>query len=348
MNPENIIGDLGKITVFLLVLLALYLFSAPTKRKLPNYLFASFLLVTAFDMMGWFIEPPQSIILRGLKISSVLLQMPLFYLYVKSACYYNFKLSTKHLLHGILFLAVFILFILTDLSDQSLTVFEILSKIQYYYYIIAIFYSLTIFKRVYQNNYSSNHKITYQWLLRTTILFLIGNTFVTIRELMNSNHPVLIYLNLFISLFALFVICWFVLNGLRKPNLFVGVDHNLTPVHSHKPETEKPEDLKKLIEYIETEKPYLDDKLTLQKLAEPLDVPEKQLSALINKKTGMHFFDFINSYRIKDAQTLLKEQPDLTVLEVLYDVGFNSKSSFYTAFKKATGITPTAYRKSTL
>ncbi|WP_426479340.1 helix-turn-helix domain-containing protein [Chryseobacterium sp. CBSDS_008] len=97
---------------------------------------------------------------------------------------------------------------------------------------------------------------------------------------------------------------------------------------------------------METEKPYLDDKLTLQKLAGHVHLPEKQLSLLINQHTRRHFFDFINEFRINDAKTLLREQPQLTVLEVLYDVGFNSKSSFYTAFKKETSLTPTEYRKS--
>lgn len=97
---------------------------------------------------------------------------------------------------------------------------------------------------------------------------------------------------------------------------------------------------------MKTEKPYLDDKLTLQKLAEKIDLPEKQLSQLINQHTGKHFFDFINEFRINEAKTLLKEQSQLTVLEVLYEVGFNSKSSFYTAFKKETNLTPTDYRKS--
>jgi AraC-like DNA-binding protein len=96
---------------------------------------------------------------------------------------------------------------------------------------------------------------------------------------------------------------------------------------------------------METEKPYLDDALTLQKLAEKISIPEKQLSILINQSAGKHFFDFINEFRINYAKTLLKEQPQLTVLEVLYEAGFNSKSSFYTAFKKETGITPTDYRK---
>ena len=65
---------------------------------------------------------------------------------------------------------------------------------------------------------------------------------------------------------------------------------------------------------------------------------------------GLHFFDFMNQYRINYAKDLLIDQnrQDLTVLEILYDAGFNSKSSFNTEFKKRSGVTPTEYRRKRL
>ncbi|WP_162131559.1 helix-turn-helix domain-containing protein [Galbibacter marinus] len=110
------------------------------------------------------------------------------------------------------------------------------------------------------------------------------------------------------------------------------------------------EAIKRLTFYMENEKPYLDYELTLQKLASQLDMPEKEISILINHHLGKHFFDFINEYRIEEAKRILGNQQNkaLTILEILYQVGFNSKSSFYTAFKKVTNQTPTAYRKSAL
>ena len=57
--------------------------------------------------------------------------------------------------------------------------------------------------------------------------------------------------------------------------------------------------------------------------------------------------DFVNEFRIKEAKSILKDpsKKEFTVLEILYEVGFNSKSSFNTAFKKHTGLTPTQFRK---
>ena len=93
--------------------------------------------------------------------------------------------------------------------------------------------------------------------------------------------------------------------------------------------------------------PYLDSSLTIQNLAEQVKMPVKDLSVLINLFMNKHFFDFINEYRIEKAKEILRDpsQKDLTILEVLYEVGFNSKSSFSTSFKKYTGTTPTDFRK---
>ena len=101
---------------------------------------------------------------------------------------------------------------------------------------------------------------------------------------------------------------------------------------------------------MENKKPYLDFELTLQKLCVQIERPEKELSILINHHMGKHFFDFINEYRIEHAKMILSnpDKKHQTILEILYQVGFNSKSSFYTAFKKITGKTPILYRKEVL
>jgi AraC-like DNA-binding protein len=78
-----------------------------------------------------------------------------------------------------------------------------------------------------------------------------------------------------------------------------------------------------------------------------MDLPMRQLSVLINQYLNQHFFDFVNEYIINKAKEILKnpEKKEVTILEILYEVGFNSKSSFNTAFKKHTGLTPTQFRK---
>ncbi|MCQ0113012.1 helix-turn-helix domain-containing protein [Zhouia amylolytica] len=348
MTITELISDIGKIIVFLMILMSIFLITVKSSKKLSNYLFAAFLLVTAIDFSGLFLSI-QNTTWNSLKIASVLLQMPLFYLYVQSVCYFNFNLKTKHLLHALLFFGMFILLMATSVSAENYMLYEIINKVQYYSYMVAVLFTLSHFKKLYQENYSANHYNTYKWLLQITILFLIGSCFVLLRGFIpnGENDILLTSINLLIFVFALFVVCWFVLKALYRPSLFLGVDKNLSLLKSkEKSGTEVEQTLEQLTNYMISEKPYLDSEISLQKLALLLNLPEKQLSQLINQQTGKHFFDYINEFRINEAKILLKENPDLTVLEILYDIGFNSKSSFYTAFKKQTSQTPTAYRKS--
>ena len=94
-------------------------------------------------------------------------------------------------------------------------------------------------------------------------------------------------------------------------------------------------------------KPFLNPSLSIDSLATQIEVPSNELSILINRKIGQHFFDFVNTYRINFAAEMLsdKNNQKKTVMEILYDAGFNSKSSFNTAFKKHKQVTPSQYRK---
>ena len=93
--------------------------------------------------------------------------------------------------------------------------------------------------------------------------------------------------------------------------------------------------------------PFMDSSLSVYDLAKQIDVPSRELSIAINHNLNKHFFDYVNEYRIKKAMEIFKNTTDekLTVLEVLYEVGFNSNSSFNTAFKKFTGTTPSEFKR---
>ena len=89
--------------------------------------------------------------------------------------------------------------------------------------------------------------------------------------------------------------------------------------------------------------------LTLQNLADILGIQSRHLSQIINDKYKQNFYDYINSYRIHAAKEKLADSTDKkTILEILYAVGFNTKSSFNTAFMKHTGLTPTKFREMTI
>jgi len=89
---------------------------------------------------------------------------------------------------------------------------------------------------------------------------------------------------------------------------------------------------------------YQENDLSLAKLAEVSGMNIHLVSKAINECSGGNFYDWINRYRVEKAKKLLIDSNQQVSL-ICYDVGFNSKSTFYSAFKKETGLTPGAYRK---
>ena len=94
-----------------------------------------------------------------------------------------------------------------------------------------------------------------------------------------------------------------------------------------------------------TEKPFLDQDLTLRHLAESLELPPNYVSQLLNEGLEKNFSEYINTFRLATFKEKVKDpsQKHLTILALAYDSGFNSKTVFNTFFKKAMGITPKTY-----
>jgi AraC-like DNA-binding protein len=100
----------------------------------------------------------------------------------------------------------------------------------------------------------------------------------------------------------------------------------------------------KLTKAMTTDQLYLDASLSLPKLAKYIAVSPSYISQTLNEHIGMNFFDYVNHYRVAAAKIQLSST-DTTVLDIAMNVGFNAKSSFYTAFKKETQLTPSQYRQ---
>lgn len=112
-----------------------------------------------------------------------------------------------------------------------------------------------------------------------------------------------------------------------------------------------PEDTKayirKLLYLLEVEKIYKDSDLSIKSVASKLLMSSRSLSEIINDELKMSFIEFITDYRIKEAQRILKDPKtrNKSVLEIAYEVGYNSKSAFNRAFKNVSGMTPSQFRK---
>ena len=96
--------------------------------------------------------------------------------------------------------------------------------------------------------------------------------------------------------------------------------------------------------YMATARPHLDPALTLEALARPLPLTSRELSQTLNRHFGQSFYEFIARWRVADAKARLLERPGDTITQVMLDSGFSSKSSFTTAFRRETGLTPSQWR----
>jgi AraC-like DNA-binding protein len=105
--------------------------------------------------------------------------------------------------------------------------------------------------------------------------------------------------------------------------------------------------LDKLETSLREHKAYLESDLTLRTLASMIKLSPHHLSQILNEQLGKSFYDYINEHRIAHAMTLLADKSNaaMSVLNIAFASGYNNKVSFYTAFKKTVGMTPTRYRE---
>ncbi len=102
-----------------------------------------------------------------------------------------------------------------------------------------------------------------------------------------------------------------------------------------------------LNQIMQTEKLFRDPNLKLEKLARHLHIPSYLLTQVLRFGLDTNYFEYVSTYRIEDVKKKLEDPKydSQAVIELAYTAGFNSKSSFNTAFKKITSMTPTQYRK---
>lgn len=349
----NSVGVISLISVFLFLLITIFLIFHKSENRIGNTLFAFFLIITSLDLSGQFMSSVylNHDIINQLRLALGFTQMPLFYLYVKKVCFKDFQLELNSLWHALPAAIFMLIFLLYGVTTNLEIGYIIANQLQYYTYIVIIFLVLAKYKQIH-HKYHSLKSETYKWLVTITIIFLLANTIVLFRGIFEAINDFQKFptLNLGIALFGLAAASWFVLNTMRSPELFTRVNEKLGSNQKSiiiEDEIQLQAEVDKLREYMNTHKPYLNESLTLVDLSAETQIPAKRLSFLINQKIGKHFFDFINEYRIEESKKLLQKS-ELTIQQIMYEVGFNSKSSFNVAFKKSTSLTPSAFRKQVL
>ncbi len=284
-----------------------------------------------------------------LYLNFIYLVAPSLYLYVKTLKKnnYSFRNVFFHFYPFVIInLIYFVLFLFSDNIRYYLKIIEILivvdDIVSFTYFTIYLFLSSLLLKR----NKEEFKPKQVKWL--KTLLF-INSSFLSIWLVyiitftqdieMNVYYPIMIILSL-----SLYYKSFYVIN-----NKLVVFDSS--SIYKRKKHDFDNSQIKILLERLnslmEIQKPFLDGELSLNSLAKLLEVNPKTLSFLINEHIQKNFNNYINEWRIKEVKKRLtqKEYAHLKMLAIAFDCGFNSKSTFNLAFKKATGMSPTSYRR---
>jgi AraC-like DNA-binding protein len=364
----SLISYLSFLITFQLLFVGIFLITNKKGNRRNNMLLGTIFLLIAWNIGDLTLQMSGVIlkweVLQHIDDGFYLLYGPIFYLYAQGVIFRDFKLSGSHLLHLIPFLLFTVTFLsLTNfaaISSEEIIKnelpwqFYLVSSLLYTHFFVYLgltYKSLWKYRKIIKNKYSQIDQINLDWLsffINTlgllTFVSLIHN-FIGLAE----NRRVFITTLVLLLIFVFYFVNKVILKALRQPEIFAGITQNETAKYlgSNLTSDQIEEYKKQLLALISSEKPFLDPQVSLSDLSKKLSVSAKHLSQVINQSFNKSFFDFINSYRIQEAQQILRESRDdkLTVLEVMFQVGFNSKSSFNTAFKKETGQTPTEFRK---
>ena len=305
-------------------------------------------------------------IILGLFLPFHYLIGPLFYFYISSLTQPGFRIKNKHLLHFtpfIICIASWIPFLFLETAEKlSLTAgyinhnlrnpeFTLRFVFRWTHILVYLFLSGLILikhKRRIKDQHSSTNKIKLTWLRNLLLIFaLILILSGLLYFVWNPKNNLFVFTRIFIFIEPFFVF-YLGYKGLTQPHIMINgqvMNNKRKYSYSNLTKAEANLSLNKLLQYVKSEKPFIDPNLTLKDLARKTNIQQRYLSQIINEYMHQNFHDFINHYRIEFAAKMLCEEKAKSILDIAYDSGFNSKSSFNSEFKKNMYMTPSQYRK---
>lgn len=292
---------------------------------------------------------------------------PLLYLYVLSLIKPDFKFNKKYLFHFIpLCFAFFkaIPFYLEPAKKKLEIYLDIVENpnLDFHFNLLLRFIHLSIYliliaiiiknhRKTIKNYFSNIDKYKITWMTYLIISFsIVLGLYIIFYLLWVFGNIVTTKYGKLISIWNVILLFWLEYKGIVQPQIFAN-DRLLEPGKKYNSsrlsEEQADHYLKKLIEIMKNRKPYLENEITLKELADTVGTSHIYLSQIINQRLKQNFYDFINNYRINEAKKTLENFDSFkgNILDIAFEVGFNSKSTFYSAFKKNTGLTPIQYKK---
>ncbi len=274
---------------------------------------------------------------------------PLNFLFFKQITSEKRSLSSDFI-HFIPFTLIFLLVLLSvsnnsvllndifDL-DSLLQSIEILSFVHMAVYFIYI--SIIVFRC--RKYYSSNLKRILINLSKILIVIFAAICFLPLFWFygVSSVEDTVLFAILSVLYFMIFAPAFDIYAFVAAGNEFAKAQYS----RSHLSSVDLDDLGRRLESIMRDEKIFCDEDLTLKRLADNLEVTSHQLSEFLNVKIGKSFKTFVNSYRVREALSLIESGKNRNILNIAFSSGFNSKTAFYKAFTEETGFTPTEYRK---
>lgn len=368
-------------TIFLLAavqgfLLTLILITKRNNRTANRILaFATFslsidLVSALYYSKGWYVQAPY---FMGISYPFAFLYGPLFYLYARFVSKSEQRFQKTDWLHFLPVVIIY-LFCIPEFLYPAEQKIEFVNNMMHGIHALkfgiiegiipvqGIFYTLwtiTIVREYnhrIRNSFSNIDLINLNWLTYVTLGMILIWSLVAVLYIIRIIIPVQQGVNVALQVSISVLIYFIGYKGLQQPEIFFPSSE----VHSENSESEKykrsglsdglAEDIKqKLVLCMTSEKLFLDNELTMQRLAERMNISNHNLSEVINSKMNTSYYDFINHHRVEEFKRRIADPANdpFNLLSIAFDSGFKSKGTFNSIFKKFTGMTPSEY-KSTL
>ncbi len=370
---SNILVYVNCFAAFHGLFLAIILFTKKNNRR-ANRILGAMVLLFSCSLLGpiyvtsglylelWWLSP----FINAIPYSFA----PLLYLYIRTLTEPQSRLSAKTAYHfspSILFFFIYSSIYLIppeqisryfeNLYFKSSTIAYLSISISLSQAFVYIFLCLRIthaHAAKIKNSYSEIDRIGLEWIRYLVSLFII---IWIIAVGLQSLLPEALIQNRTDDAITYFLLSLFIFSigyrGLIQPEIF-GADEirDNSPIDVSKYKktgltaTEAEEIKGRLIQVMERSKPFLDPVLTLPQLAEQMTISAHQLSQVINDNLNQNFYRFINQYRVQEAQLQLKQKDgqDKKLIQIAFDSGFNSLSTFNRVFKNFSKMSPSQYR----
>lgn len=349
------------------VTLGILLMAMSIRKYRSTFFLGLYLLLYSLEIATWIStnskisDSNPSLLLLPFNFSWIL--FPLFYLYTQQVSVFaNNRIKYWILYPGIVsILAQLVIYWLPFETKQIIAgsvwhmiIFWVLGN--YYSWFIGVWNLRLLYRHRIEvlNTYSFISFKELQWARFFLIYLLITSV---IGHIIAYGYPTIVEDNTIFSVMDLIAIFWVSYFGITQRNVRSLIAKNWTKDNSQDQRLDQnyshemiPERLEELMvnidDYINVSESFINPELTIMDLAEGINEHPKLVSAAINTVGKQNFNSYINQHRIKKAEVLLKtdKKKYLSIEGIGIEVGFKSKSAFYSAFKKITGTTPTKFK----